>query len=278
MLTPSEREAIDNEVEQGTFDLENALDDIATEQKGEGVRRAVYGGIMLANRNGVGGPDLTARNKVQYLQTSTDNKIAAVEKQMAQFLAGNSGVLNATKRTEDVLWEGAAYSDATAYIDIGVQTPVDLTSYKYLDLYGKAAGKHFVYRSTPADFLRANGIQFNMQNLTDDTWDNAMPFTDYEFIIKGTPVEDFYSAEIQITVWTWDGKAANSSRQLANTSASHAITKIVGVKYEDVPATKDAELTDMRIGYDGTQYASAGEALRAQINALIRMIEEINNE
>lgn len=282
MLTPSERANIDEEVEQGTFELDTALDDIATEQKGEGVRKAIYGGILLANKNGVGGPDLNARSRIKSLQDSTDGKLAAIEAEMATFLAGASGTLTATKRVEDMLWEGVLYNANAGELRFNVEGH-DLNSYDYLEFVVHCSARRVIFRCRPSSLLSERGVQFTASNLTDDTWKQEMPLTTVEYVFHAIDFsadlgEPNYDITCEITVWSWNGKAASPSNQVANSSTTISIRNLYGIKYETVEASKDAELTDMRVGYDGTVYASAGEALRAQISALKQMIEEINNE
>lgn len=271
MLTPTEREAINDEVEQGTFDLENALDDIATEQKGEGVRRAIYGGIMLANKNGAGGPDLHARNRI----ADANGRIDAIESEMAQFIASHTGVVEGTRIVEDVLWTGNLYNSndvAGLYAEI---QGYDIRTYDYLDLYIKHAGKELIYRVTP-NALLSDGIQLSATNLTNDTWTTELPLYASEYNLKATMFDDtWYSVEVDISVWEWSGKAAEASNQFANTSPTRALTKIVGIKHQAVDASKDAELTDMRIGADGTLYASAGGALRKQISDITVKVDDL---
>ena len=43
---------------------------------------------------------------------------------------------------------------------------------------------------------------------------------------------------------------------------------------EEGSTTGDAELADIRVGYDGAQYANAGAAVRGQVSALAAMVEE----
>lgn len=294
MLTPAERQAIIDEINAGTFDLENALDDIATEQKGEGVRRAIYGGIMLANENGTGGPDAIARQKIGILADDTDKKLTAVGNQMAQFIAGNSGtIVQSTKVERTVL-----YSDYNLtrlhLINFTLAAPV--TDFDEIEVVFVQSEIYTTVKLPVDRFKVGNRIAalpiINAQPGTATYYQDGNGSTGIATSVG--PLGPLYIISVaidtltdsQLTIytqrWAWSGvENVHASQGSMNDghSAHCNIYSITGIKYTQVDSSdKDSELTDMRVGYDGTVYTSAGEALRAQISALKQMIGEINNE
>lgn len=272
MLTPTERQAIMDEVEAGTFDLEDALNDIATKQRGEDVRRAMYGGILLVNEEGkAGAVDVKARQKMELMKTDLAKQLSVMEKQMGQFIANNSGTVQATKVTETGLFASSSPSKAD-YLTV----TDDVNNYDYIDVRYAAFGRTGIVRLKPADLQ--SGVHFTeFENVYDIDLESGATavrkITFYMNRIDGDTVSN------EMFVWRWSGKAADNGviAQTIGQSWSVGIYSITGVKYETVDTTsKDAELTDMRIGYDDTEYESAGEALRAQIQALWEAVNAIN--
>lgn len=275
MLTPTERQAIMDEVEAGTFDLEDALDDIATEQRGEGVRRAIYGGILCANENGTGAVDAKAREKILMDKIFLEKKIASLEKTMGEFIATNTGTVEATKITETTL-----FSANTPYKNNQITISEEISEFDYIDVRYAAFGRTGYVRLKPNDISNvAHWTEFENDYTVNVSQSETTD--EYTGIRKVTFVLSEYDSDTLICnmyVWRWTGHNTDNGliAQTIGQSWSVGIYSITGVKYETVTATeKDTELVDLRTGYDGTEYASAGEAIRAQIQAIHDALDSI---
>lgn len=281
MLTPTERQAIIDDIEAGTFDLDDALNDIATEQRGEGVRKAIYGGILLVNEEGrAGAVDVKARQKMELMKTGVAKQISALEKQMGQFIANNSGTTQATKITETTLFSASTPSKADT-----LTISDDTNNYDYIDVRYIAFGRTGLVRLKPIDV--ASGCHWtefenNVEIIINDPSLENPDTNDHTAIRKicfTLQRLDSDTLSLGMYAWRWSGDKTENGVLSANIGStwSVGIYSITGVKYETVDTTtKDAELTDLRVGYDDTEYESAGEALRAQIQDLWTAVNAIN--
>lgn len=291
MLTPTERQSIMDEVDAGTFDLENALDDIATKQRGEDVRRAMYGGILLVNKEGkAGAVDVKARTKVDLLKQDVGKQIDTIEKQMAQFIANNSGTLRSTRIDRTTLASTPISVTGNGDIGLSISLTDEMTNYTYIDIEYSAAGRTQIARFTPNQIRQVvhwSEQVFNNSNGTEqvqvDDGGGSGHTESYPYaaltnvMFKAT----YNSADILVVYgykWSWTGKKDDRGFVGTLEDADGAkIMRVTGVLYTAVDSTtKDAELTDLRVGYDDTEYESAGEAVRAQIAALWEAVNEIS--
>lgn len=305
MLTPTEQQAIMDEVEAGTFDLEDALNDIATEQRGEGVRRALYGGILLVNHEGkAGAVDVKARQKMDILAGAVGKQIGTIEKQMGEFIANNTGTTRCTLVEETTLMNSAVTFTATDGGDAPVGATAtasislsDLASnYDYIEIEYAGAGRTQIARFTPEQirqtvhfsvvkFVANNSYTTNTIEVDDGggashqetvIGDPHCELLIVNFRLDYDVADSFYA---EANMWRWSGEKNTDGFIKRSITASDGVKifKIRGIKYTQVDTTtKDAELTDLRVGYDDTEYESAGEALRAQIQALWEAVNAIN--
>lgn len=72
--------------------------------------------------------------------------------------------------------------------------------------------------------------------------------------------------KVQEDIWYWDGASLSSITMTSSTTSNRIVIDYVAC-VKNIP-TAPAELTDIRVGYDGEVYVNAGDAVRAQIQAL----------
>ena len=290
MLTPTERQAIMDEVDAGTFDLEDALNDIAIEQRGEGVRRAIYGGILLVNHEGkAGAVDVKARQKMDLLTENIGKQIDVLEKQMGQFIANNSGTMRSTLIERSTLLSTAqAVTGSGTYYSIPLAD--DMTNYTYIDIEYSVAGRSQIARFTPDQIRQVvhwSEQVYNADNATEQEQiddgggsghTESFPYASLTNVMFKATYNSADYLMIAGYKWSWTGKKGDRGFVSELTNADGAkIMRVTGVKHTTVNSTtKDAELTDLRVGYDDTEYESAGEAIRAQIQELWTAVNAIN--
>lgn len=301
MLTPTERQAIMDEVEAGDFDLGDALDDIATKQRGEDVRRAMYGGILLVNHEGkAGAVDIKARQRMTLLAADIGKQIDAIEKEMGTFIANNSGTTKSTLIEQTTLFgagitlTGSGSSTEGAEASANIELTDSLTNYDYLDIEYAAGGRTQIARVTPVQLRQTahwSEMRYNAANsvaseiVEEQDGESVVSHLEYYPYSKITNVmfkATYSSADVlnvNVYMWTWTGKKGDPGFVATSITSNDGvkIIKVTGVKHTEVDNTaKDGELTDLRVGYDNTQYNSAGEAVRAQIRALWQALNAIS--
>lgn len=190
------------------------------------------------------------------------------------------GVNNATRITETVLFTSATPVQNSGNPSPGVLISADITSFDYVDIRYSAFGRTGIVRFKGSDIRTYDG-----DSDTGSHWSefNRTSYIDLED--QSTPIEkvDFLLEKIDTTHiwwqsqgWVWSGKADETGRA-ANLSDTNnlGIFSITGITYTNAGSTKDPELTDIRVGADGTTYPTAGDAVRAQIAHLQDEIDDI---
>ena len=132
----------------------------------------------------------------------------------------------------------------------------DVSNFDYIDLYllGSSDSK---YIRVPAS---QTSVQIQQQNMSDDASSNFLRLWEMGVSISGTTV-----SITKVIAWAWDDPNNSNPTVTADAQNAIPITRIDGVK---IASSSPAELTDIRIGADGTIYPSAGAAVRGQITDL----------
>lgn len=81
--------------------------------------------------------------------------------------------------------------------------------------------------------------------------------------------------KVQEDVWYWDGATLNSITMTSSTTSNRIVIDYVAC-VRNIP-NAPAELTDIRVGYDGEVYVNAGDAVRGQIQSLENEIVALRN-
>lgn len=300
MLTNTERQQIVEEVNAGTYGIDEALDDIAAAQKGEEVRKALYAEALVLNREGhAGSTDMIARQQIANLQTSVNGQISTLRTEVGEDIDDLETALNSGLATQNgkiaaqdatianvvanynieygstELWASTGETGALAAGTI-VTLSEDVSHFDYIDIYS-FLGNNNILDTLPVDAkLQSNdGYALRWVNLSDPgsgTYEAYVRIIETKIKIIGTTLtivhQVTYSNGASVSISGAEITQSNRSTYVGELG----IMKVVGRKI-----TANTEIEDVRIGADGTEYASAGQAVRAQVTALESAIPAIDS-
>ena len=271
-------------------DIATLLNTIKTAIYGRDVRQAIHDAIRKCYDDGrAGAIDLTARelarlnaSKLQAeisdftesasgrmddyeTQTSAQiaEELAAINKRLDNFMA-SAGARTATLIETTRLLDANTGPEATINI-----SRAQAMEYDALDIYYKTAGTYRkVTRITPDMLTASSGIDIGGILYT-----NEYSIINLEFRL--TPQNNGETYKLTVYRWQWSGSKSAAAVRRVETNADVGIYAIDGVKYTDAIGDKDGELSDLRVGPDGTTYTSAGEMIRGQLEALKDRLDDI---
>lgn len=230
-------------------DIETNLQKIQESVYGKDVRQAIHDAIHDCYEDGrAGGTDLIARERINEVNQTLSESIANV--------VDNYNLTN----NEETLWTGKVWGGgATGTLSKAI------SYFDYLDLHFNENGFTTI-KSIPVDsekefIIRESNISDTAGNATLSISEMSISFTGSSFTIgHETRYTYNYNVSPAETISITSSSAENES--------DLKLIKVVGRKY-----VENLEVTDIRIGADGTTYQSAGDAVRNQIQQVKASVE-----
>lgn len=182
--------------------------------------------------------------------------IAELNAQMVNFVADHAGLSN-----ETTLWTGTAN-----YVGATMELSESIDSYKYIDVEFQDSANSWIQRFRKDVVVLANaaGVCLPSQP-TSNVGVLPINISYIRFGVPNNNTDHDVLSIVKCTKWSWD---TTNSPTVADASEGStlgvAIRRVIGVK--DVQ--NDTEVIDIRVGYNGKIYQTAGDAVREQVTDL----------
>jgi len=195
-------------------------------------------------------------------QRQTQDAVLSARVDEAVTAVGETGETVLFENTSTPLWyQGQTITLSESY-----------KNFDFLDLYVHILGKDGVHRFSTND----SSLAVRSTNLIDDSTNKYLGV--YETVVALEDQSPYTTVTCNLPMLVaWDGTSSNNAQKIIYTSEGELgsalqIYKIVGVKL----CATNPEVTDIRVGADGTTYSTAGDAVRGQVSDLKSAINDTN--
>ena len=254
-------------------DIQQNLAAILEAIYGRDVRQAIHDAIEDCYEDGKSGAtDLKARDEIDKIKESVATTTALAEETKARTDsdAAMNGRINKLvqdynlESVETTLWEASTTSDGSITGSELTLTD-DIANYQYVDIVVNATSGNAQSDTFPAIENQSFSLRcFNLSDFTNGTGIPAISGGEFKFKIVGNKFTILNHSYVRFSTLSGDPQGGNVNQLPTPLNGGEGrIVKIVGRKI-----IVNAEVSDARVGADGTVYESLGEAIREQVAAI----------
>ncbi len=244
------------EAEQSAAAADQSAD--LAQQSAEAAAQSETNAAESAETAGSAAADAVA--PIQSLAQSVSNQINVLTGQMAEFMASHAGPTGKT-----LLWSGDAYLPGTE-----IQLSDSVANYTDFIIEASNGSNNWQQIVRPEVLQLVNGASVCLPAQSGVNPVNALRVTR---CLLGMDAGSTNVITIRNNnIWDWSGASADAAAGSAVTDqTAGAVVHILRIYGLSNPQN-NSEVTDIRVGADGTVYDTAGNAVRSQVSILTDML------
>lgn len=240
---------------------------------GRDVRQAIHDAIEDCYTDGkVGATDLKARNDIDEIK-ATAATITDLATEIAE-RTDNEAAMNARinklvndyniESVEETLWQSDAQT-AGSLTGAVLTLTKSIAEFQYVDIVVNVTGGNAQSDTFPVVENQIFSLRcFNLSDFSDGTGIPAISGGEFKFKIVGNQLTILNHSYVRFSTLSSDPQGGNVNRLPTPINGGEGrIVKVIGRKI-----LVNAEISDARVGADGTVYESLGEAIRTQVASI----------